>query len=155
VKVLSPEEQALKSMVIIGDKLVGKVAVGALHMAASQPNEEDEVRSPASPGGKTSIASQKSVHASSDSEKGDRSDDDLENYPNQAFLARCMAGVSDDLIKDTVSVEDVTKCMAHYLLRVKIKSYSKHLSNGRKGPQTSEAEAAAQHVLLGPEEPQV
>ena len=62
-----------------------------------------------------------------------------------------MAAVSDDLIKDTVSVADVTECMAHYLLRVKIK----HLSTHREGAQISEAEAAAQRALLGPEEPQV
>lgn len=138
-------------MLIISDKLVGQVAVEALHITANQPCEEEEARSPASPGGQASVASQKSGPASSDSEKGDGSDEDLENYPNQAFLARCMAGVSDDLIKDTVSVEDVTKCMAHYLLRVKIK----HLSRNRTGTKRCEAEEAIQQVLLGPDEPQV
>jgi hypothetical protein len=88
------------------------------------------------------------VAASSDSEKGDGSDEDLENYPDQAFLARCMAAVSDDLLKDTVSVEDVTSCMAQYLLRVKIK----HLSGDGKGPRIFGAQEAAQQVLLGPVE---
>ena len=130
---------------------MGQVAGEALHIRHNRPTEEEEQpQSPASPGGKTSIASPASVAASSGSEEGDGSDEDLENYPNQAFLARCMAAVSDDLIKDTVSVEDVTRCMAHYLLRVKIHQ----LSSARKGRPLFGAEEAAQQVLLGPVEPE-